>query len=431
MPTKSQRHPGTGRSAFFVATGILASRLAGLVRLRVFSYYFGLESDAADAFNAAFRIPNFLQNLFGEGALSASLIPVYAPLVARGERREADRVAGAVASFLAVVVSALVLVGVLATPLLIDAIAPGFTGAKRLLTIEIVRILFPGAGLLVLSAWCLGVLNSHHKFLLSYTAPVMWNVAMIATLVYFGRRAALPVLATRLAWGSVAGSFLQFIVQVPFVLARGAGVALCARHGLRTRAHGRQKFRARLHQPRRRPDQRLRRRAARQPAADRRGDGARERAAALHAARQPVRHVGVGRGTARDVGRGERRSGRHRSRPAAPRRGPQADRVLRRPVGRRVRRARRRGGGGAPADRPLPPRRYRSTSGASSPARASACSPRRSAGCIRPPITRCATPARRSTTRSSASRSRPSSDTCLRFRCRAHWAFRRCGARPG
>jgi len=157
----------------FVAAGILLSRLAGLVRLQVFAHYFGLESDAADAFNAAFRIPNFLQNLFGEGALSASFIPVYATLVARGERKDADRVAGAVGALLALLVALLVLLGVLATPLLIDVIAPGFTGDKRELTIQLVRILFPGAGLLVLSAWCLGVLNSHHRFLLSYAAPVM------------------------------------------------------------------------------------------------------------------------------------------------------------------------------------------------------------------------------------------------------------------
>src|SRR5262250_828037 len=161
------------------------SRLAGLVRSMVFAHYFGLEMEA-DAFTAAVRIPNFLQNLLGEGALSASLIPVYAALVARGDRREADRVAGAVASLLALIVSALVLAGVLATPLFIDAIAPGFEGAKRDLTIRIVRILFPGTGLLVLSAWCLGVLNSHGRFLLSYMAPVMWNAAMIATLVAFG-----------------------------------------------------------------------------------------------------------------------------------------------------------------------------------------------------------------------------------------------------
>src|SRR5262249_10349731 len=153
----------------------------------------------------------------GEGALSASFIPVYASLVAREDRREADRVAGAIASILALLVSGLVLLGVLATPLLIDAIAPGFTGAKRELTIQIVRILFPGAGLLVLSAWCLGVLNSHHRFLLSYAAPVMWNAAMIATMIIYGR-AALPDLALKLAWGSVAGSALQFGVQLPVVL---------------------------------------------------------------------------------------------------------------------------------------------------------------------------------------------------------------------
>jgi putative peptidoglycan lipid II flippase len=203
--------------AFFVAAGILLSRLAGLVRLRVFAHYFGLESDAADAFNAAFRIPNFLQNLFGEGALSASFIPVYASLVSRGERREADHVAGAVGAILGLVASVLVLVGVLATPILIAAIAPGFTGEKRALTIVIVRILFPGAGLLVLSAWCLGVLNSHGRFLLSYTAPVVWNAAMIATLVAFGAESTLPRLAVMLAWGSVAGSAMQFAVQLPSV----------------------------------------------------------------------------------------------------------------------------------------------------------------------------------------------------------------------
>src|SRR3989475_2462053 len=217
MKRASRGRESTGRLAFQVAAGILLSRIIGLARLRVFSHYFGLKSDAADAFNAAFRIPNFLQNLFGEGALSASFIPVYAALVARDDRREADRVAGAVASLLALLVSAIVLVGVLATPLLIDAIAPGFTGEKRELTVQIVRILFPGAGLLVLSAWCLGVLNSHHRFLLSYAAPVMWNAAMIATLIIYGG-STLSELAIMLAWGSVVGSGLQFAVQLPVVL---------------------------------------------------------------------------------------------------------------------------------------------------------------------------------------------------------------------
>jgi len=216
--------PRTGRSAFFVAVGILLSRIIGLVRQRVIAHYFGLETDAADAWSAGFRIPNLLQNLFGEGALSASFIPVYAGLLAREEQDEADRVAGSVFGILALVVSVIVLVGVMATPVLIDAIAPGFHGAKRDLTIQVVRILFPGAGLLVLSAWCLGVLNSHHRFLLSYTAPVVWSLAMIVTLLIFGSGTPLPRLVTILAWGSVVGSALQFAVQLPVVLRVAPGV---------------------------------------------------------------------------------------------------------------------------------------------------------------------------------------------------------------
>ena len=215
LPRRSATREG---GAALVAAGILLSRVTGLIRQRVFSHYFGLRTDAADAFTAAFRIPNVLQNLFGEGALSASFIPVYAALVARGERREADRVAGAVASALSLIVAVIVLAGVLATPLFIALVAPGFHGAKRELTITIVRILFPGAGLLTISAWCLGVLNSHRRFLLSYASGVVWNVAMIATLLIFGGAGeALPRLAVMLAWGSVAGSALQFAVQLPSV----------------------------------------------------------------------------------------------------------------------------------------------------------------------------------------------------------------------
>src|SRR4030095_6019941 len=193
-PNQGSARPAQTRHAALVAAGILLSRIIGLVRERVFGFYFGV-TDEADAFRAAFRIPNLLQNLFGEGVLSASFIPVYASLLADNDREEATRVAGAVFSILALVVSLVVLLGGVATPVLVDLIPAGFPAEKRELTVTLVRILFPGAGLLVLSAWCLGILNSHHKFFLSYAAPVLWNVAMIATLVWFGRRAALPDLA--------------------------------------------------------------------------------------------------------------------------------------------------------------------------------------------------------------------------------------------
>jgi len=230
-PPRRAAAPGDhgGRHAFLVGVGIFASRIAGLVRQTIFARYFGLTAPA-DAFNAAFRIPNFLQNVFGEGVLSASFIPVYARLVGRGDDEEAGRVAGAVAAVLALLVSVIVLLGVLSAPFLTDVLAGGFEGEKRALTVRLVRILFPGAGLLVLSAWCLGILNSHRRFLLSYTAPVIWNIAMIATLLWRGESTlhgrSLESLAIILAWASVVGSAMQFVVQLPSVLALVRGLRL-------------------------------------------------------------------------------------------------------------------------------------------------------------------------------------------------------------
>ena len=223
QPTSSRRF------AFLVAAGIFLSRVAGLIRDRVFAHYFG-NSDAADVFKAAFRIPNFLQNLFGEGVLSASFIPVYARLLASNDKEEARKTAGAVAALLALSTSLLVLLGVLTAPWLIDAIAPGFHGEKRQLTILLVRILFPGAGLLVGSAWCLGVLNSHRKFFLSYTAPVLWNIAMIAGMIAFGAGRAQNSLVVITAWASVVGSALQVAVQLPMVLKLLGGLKLSLAH---------------------------------------------------------------------------------------------------------------------------------------------------------------------------------------------------------
>ena len=218
MSQTAAHKPAASRAAApAVAAGILLSRLIGLVRERVFAHYFGT-SAAADAFRAAFRIPNFLQNLFGEGVLSASFIPVYARLRAEGKHEEASRVAEAIFALLFLVTSVLVVAGVFAAPWLIDAIAPGFHGETRQLTIRLVQVLFPGAALLVLSAWCLGILNSHRKFFLSYVAPVVWNISIIAILLWKGGHLAESKLAIATAIASVIGSGLQFLVQLPTVM---------------------------------------------------------------------------------------------------------------------------------------------------------------------------------------------------------------------
>src|SRR5947199_2006797 len=117
--------------AALIAAGIFLSRILGVVRESLKARYLGATAGiAADAFMAAFKIPNLLQNLFGEGALSASFIPVYSNLMARDEREEADRVAGAVAAILAVLTSILVLLGVILAPVLVPVIARGCTGPQ-------------------------------------------------------------------------------------------------------------------------------------------------------------------------------------------------------------------------------------------------------------------------------------------------------------
>jgi putative peptidoglycan lipid II flippase len=204
--------------ALAVGAGILLSRLAGLVREVVFAHYLGL-LPAAAAFRAALRIPNLLQNLFGEGVLSASFIPVYARLRAEGRTEDAARVARAVGTLLTVVASVLALAGVVAARPLVEILAPGFHDDTRELTIRLVQIMFPGVALLVMSAWCLGVLNSHRRFFLSYVSPVLWNAALIAALVVAGRRldGRYDDIAVWVAWGAVAGSLAQFGVQLPTV----------------------------------------------------------------------------------------------------------------------------------------------------------------------------------------------------------------------
>ena len=228
-----QPRPASGSGA--VALGILASRTAGLVREMFASRLLG-NTGAADAFAVAMRIPNLLQNLLGEGVLSASLVPVYSKLLGSGDekgRHEAGRVAGAVAASLMLVVGTGVLVIMALARPITFVLAPGLGGDRFELAVSLTRITALGVGFAVLSAWCLGVLNSHRRFFLSYVAPVAWNAAQIAALVTAGLLAfELDDVARAMAWGVTVGGLLQLLVQLPLTLrlVRGLRLALAWRH---------------------------------------------------------------------------------------------------------------------------------------------------------------------------------------------------------
>jgi putative peptidoglycan lipid II flippase len=218
---------GPAPAAARVGAGIFVSRVFGFVRERVFAYYFG-STDFADAWRAALRLPNVVQNLLGEGTLSAALIPSYASLIERGKTEEAARFAGAALGLLAVLAGAVTLLGVLAAPLLVALFFSRWDPAKQELTTALVRILFPMTGLLVISAWALGILNSHRRFFVSYVAPVFWNVAMIAAMVagavYLGSDEPSRDLLFALAWGALVGGALQLGFQLPFVARYARGI---------------------------------------------------------------------------------------------------------------------------------------------------------------------------------------------------------------
>ena len=211
------------------------TRVLGYVRERVFAYYFGNDSIPADAFRAALRIPNTIRNLLGEGTLSASFIPVYAALNERSDKSAARALAGTVLGLLLLASGVLALLGIALAPAITTLIAKGFDEPRRQLTITLVRILFPMTGLMVISAWCLGVLNTHRRFFLPYAAPALWNVAgivaMLAAGTWFANRSLPPDvqlhrLALALAWGTVAGSVLQIAVQLPVCWRLLHGIAL-------------------------------------------------------------------------------------------------------------------------------------------------------------------------------------------------------------
>ncbi len=218
-PAESSQAPGGGSrgASLLIAAGIFLSRIAGLVRERVIATCFGTGLHA-DVFSAGLRLPNVVQNLLGEGTLSASFIPVYSELLGQGRTQEAGRVAGAMFALLLGVAGAISLLGIALAPWLVAVFTPGFEGQRRELMIGVVRILFPMTGVLVLSAWALGILNSHRKFFVPYFAPVLWNFAIIAALLAFSRGGNLDALLTAAAWGALAGGVLQFGFQLPWVL---------------------------------------------------------------------------------------------------------------------------------------------------------------------------------------------------------------------
>ena len=196
-----------------VAGMTLLSRLSGLVRDVVLSYFFGA-SGVADAFFVAFRIPNFFRRLFAEGAFNQAFVPVLARYRdgARVELLEFSRV---MSGNLGAALIVFVVLGIIFAPGIVAIFAPGFwTDSARFdLTTDLLRITFPYLGFISMTAFAGALLNSHHRYAVPAFTPVLLNASLICAVFFAAGYFSQPVFA--LAWGVFFAGVAQLLFQLP------------------------------------------------------------------------------------------------------------------------------------------------------------------------------------------------------------------------
>ncbi len=208
------------KAAGVVGAATFLSRIFGFIRDMVIAWSFGAGL-SSDAFFVAFRIPNLLRRLFGEGSLSIAFIPIFTQYLVDHGKEEAFRFARSALLILSFILAAVTIAGILLSPFIIHITAPGFAGSseKFSLTVTLTRIMFPYIFFIGLVALCMGVLNVLGHFAAPALAPVFLNLSMICSVLFFSSLTADPVL--RLAIGVLIGGMLQLGLQLPFLIQKG------------------------------------------------------------------------------------------------------------------------------------------------------------------------------------------------------------------
>lgn len=209
------------RAAGVVGIATMASRVFGFLRDMVVAALFGA-GVATDAFFVAFRIPNLLRRLLGEGSLTVSFVPVFTQYLKTKSKAEALELADVVFTILSLILVAVSLLGILFSPLIVTVMAPGFVDApyQYELAVFLTRLMFPYIFFISLVALCMGILNSLRHFAAPALSPVILNIAMILSALFLKDFFEEPIIA--LAVGVMIGGVLQLAMQWPFLVRLGA-----------------------------------------------------------------------------------------------------------------------------------------------------------------------------------------------------------------
>jgi len=211
------------KAASVVGASTFLSRILGYIRDMMLAWFFGA-GEYSDAFITAFRIPNLMRRLFGEGSLSIAFVPVFTEYLSKHGKEEAFRMAGAAVRILSALLTVTTIVGIIISPLIIHVIAPGFSDSpeKYSLTVTLTRIMFPYIFFIGLVALCMGILNVLGHFAAPALAPVFLNLGMIfsiflVSLVSTDEKTRIYGLAI----GVLVGGVMQLLLQIPFLIKKG------------------------------------------------------------------------------------------------------------------------------------------------------------------------------------------------------------------
>jgi len=209
-----------------------ASRVLGLVREQVMLAVLGLNAGMG-AFTVAFKVPSLVRTLLADTALSAAFIPVFSELLEKGRRAEAWMVARTIILLASLILGGISLLGMAFAPQVISLVAPGFKNADTIaLAVDLTRIMFLSVVVLGVAGVFMGILNTLDQFTLPALAPIVWNVVIIGSLVFYWLRYGAPGSGAvdyrgfyALAWGVMLGTVAELAIQVPAVWRRMEGPA--------------------------------------------------------------------------------------------------------------------------------------------------------------------------------------------------------------
>jgi len=216
---------GLLRSAAALTVLTFVSRLLGLVREQVRSYYLGTGT-SSDAFGLASTLPNLFRRLLGEGAMTAAFVPIFSGYVQKGDQKKLTEFLGAFLTLFTVVTAIVCIVGIGASPWIVETFFTGFARVegKVALTAVLTQIMFPYLFLVCLAAVAQGALNSFKVFSPSAFTPILLNLAIIALAVLTADL--FPDPAYAFAAGFLVGGLFQLVFQLPWFFRLVKGLRL-------------------------------------------------------------------------------------------------------------------------------------------------------------------------------------------------------------